>query len=771
MGDISRHRDIYLFTKDTVAAQRLTDARLTAGDLTYLELGNYLTDVSQFRDPVTYIFAKQRVWREKVLPKVETKLPDRAVTALVGALALAGGTAVKRIVAGRLGDVAEGAGFGAGALAGLLASLPADLVADLVGADTWIDELLGTPIDRTPLPPPGIGTSAQRAAALEERDAKHYGHLGQFFRHFIEGTTQLLFADDVARRSKDGWGRVDPVPVDRLSEVYAEFYTQYFPHEHSDQPPYVWDASRRPTQPKLYGPARRQRNLVDGEVGVMAVVDTFYIGYLAEGLAGVEDEWRALKRDDVTGRQRLLVRTGKLLHGVEDWFFHSNVVELLALRGLRPPQGDTEGDECFLERFVEDVAAKRPEFQRADPVERRRLTRRLHRRLRYPAYEAGTRIESYGRISTRTPSSPSVQHAYPAFPSAADTAHTLLHALGNLETKATGSEDELPAWLSAALDRRGLELPPVVERLGRPLLMSLAVRELREWIPLVLTLLNESERQRLVANVAPEDWPLADGATPPPRTTTKTETELQQKRHVDALEPHHTRDGGTESNYEQFVRYLAEGGFLNETGRKAMVAAFEVDRRSEHLPTDAPGCGGFLMEFGLELQEKLDESRVAVESLNRREQSVLDRATDNGAFNEIVGSHSLMSKDTLTSVPFFDDARVLATVASSSVFTILLQQLAAPRPDRRIDWEQVLHHLIRYPPRKLDWERRALAMFAERAQIPGLDDVPELARLAAASMVPVPPPTAPDGRPRQSRREALEERYDRLESDVATYRY
>jgi hypothetical protein len=772
MGDISRHRDIYLFTKDAVAPRLLSGARLTAGDLTYLELGNYLTDVSQFRDPVTYIFAKQRIWREKVLPTVEEKLPNRAATALVGALALGAGEAIKRLVSGTAGDVAEGAGIGVGALAGLLAAVPADLLADLFGADDWIDRLLGTPIDRAPLPPAGVGPSDLRLKALKVRDEKHYGYLGEFFQHFIEGTTQLLFADDVAKRSKDDWGRVDAIPVSRVSEIYGEFFTQYFPHEHSDQPPYVWDASKRPDHPNLYGPSRRQRTLVDGEVGVMGVVDVFYVGYLAEGLAQVEDEWRALGRDDQNGRQRLLVKTGKLLHGVEDWFFHSNVVELLALRGFRPEQGETESDEAFLERFVENVASKRPEFATADPAERRRLRRRLHRRLRYPAYESGTRAESYGRISRTKPSSPSLKHAYPAFPSSADTAHTLLHALGNLETKATGSEDELPSWLAAALEQRGIELPPVVEQLARPLVMSFAVRELREWIPLVLTLLNESERQRLVANVAPEHWPLAAGAAAPPRTTEKTETQLQQERHVKALQPQEAPDGRIESNYEQFVRYLAERGFLNQTGRKAMVAAFDVDRRSEELPTDAPGCGGFLMEFGLELQVNLDKGRTAVVQLNKSEGAVLGRATDNGAFNEIIGSHSLMSKDTLTSVPFFDDARVLASVASSSVFTILLQQVGAPQPDRRIAWEQILHHLIRFPPRNGGWERRALDMFAKQQEIPGFDDLPELARLAAASMTPVRPAAASaPGRPAQSRRAALEERYHRLESEVAKYRY
>ena len=39
---------------------------------------------------------------------------------------------------------------------------------------------------------------------------------------------------------------------------------------------------------------------------------------------------------------------------------------------------------------------------------------------------------------------------------------------------------------------------------------------------------------------------------------------------------------------------------------------------------------------------------------------IFQDATNNGSFNEIIGSHSLMSKDTEDSFPFFDDANVLA---------------------------------------------------------------------------------------------------------------
>jgi hypothetical protein len=763
MGDISRHRDIFLFTRGAVPPQLLDGAKLASSDLTYLELGNYLTDVSQFRDPVTYIFAKQRVWRDFVIPGARDKVALlRALSALGAGAALAASQYLKGLTSGTAADVVEGSGIGLAALGGILAALPTDTYADLAGADEWIDALFGTPLERTPLAPtPG----AQKA-----RDEKHYGYLGQFFRHFIEGTTQLLFAQDVPKRAGGEWGTIEPVPDTRVTEVFGEFFTQYYPHEHTDQPPYVWDASKRPGKPAMYGPSRRQATLRDGDVGVMNAVDTHDVAYLAEGLAALEEEWRGLKRDDQAGRQRLLVRMGKLLHGVEDWFFHSNVVELLELRSFRPAQLDGESDEEFLKRFVAAVAKHRPEFVDAEPTERLRLQRRLYRRLRFPAYDAGTKEQSAGRLSTTRASTPSLRHAYPAFPSSQDTAHTLLHALENLEHKAAGEPGKLPAWVADVLAAKGVTIPGALGSLAQPLVMAAVVHELREWVPLVLTLLNEDERQRLVADVAPEHWPLAQGATKPPRTGKKSELDLQLERHVKALEPRARDDGRTESNYEQLVRYLVERGHLNQKGRQSLLAAFEIDRKAEKLPTEAPGCGGFLMRFATELQVLLDTGDAATEALNKRPGSVHGQASDNGAFNEIVGSHSLMSKDTLTSVPFFSDARVLASVASSSVFTILLQQVAAPVAGRRLAWEEVLHHLIRFPPSNGGWERRALAMFGAKGQIPGFADLPELAQLVQRSLRPVAAPAA-GAKPRQSKREEMEERYTRLEGELSNYRY
>lgn len=98
----------------------------------------------------------------------------------------------------------------------------------------------------------------------------------------------------------------------------------------------------------------------------------------------------------------------------------------------------------------------------------------------------------------------------------------------------------------------------------------------------------------------------------------------------------------------------------------------------------------------------------------------------------------------------------------------MLQQVAAPAPGRRLAWEEVLHHLIRYPPPNGGWERRALAMFGEKQQTPRFSDLPELARLVERSMRPTSPPATA---PRQPKREELEERYLRLEGELSNCRY
>jgi len=787
MGDISRHRDIYFHIREITPEDLLGKCRLSKGELTYLELGNYLTDVSQFRDPVSYIFSKQRIWREKVIPKVSDKVSAlRALSVLAGAASLAAGEIIKSNNSGVPAQVSKYAEPTLAGLGGLIAIIPTDTYAGVANADDWIDKMFGIPAEQS------AGTGAAK-------DEHHYGLVGEFFRSFINGITQLLFADNVQNKVKGDWGNLDRIPSNKVTDIFKGFYTQYFPHEHTDQPPYVWDASKRPQYPHWYAPSKRGRTLKSLDVGVMNAVDDHYIQYLSENLSAVESEWLKLKPQDNDGRRRMLVRMGKLCHGIEDWYFHSNIVELIRLRGFRPVQVSGESDEGFLQRFVDAIAKTEPEFVNAGPVEQLRLKRILFRRLRFPFYEKGTKANSAGIISNKQPSTLSLHHAYPAFPSQQDTSHTLMHALENLEFKVTHPSTKtppssLPPWVPAIIRRlatasggdgqklieekakaRGVSAATILsaslfpQSQQRDTVTAVILDVLREWLPLVVTLLAETERQRLIANKDPLLWDLNAGAVPAPTNgPTDSETNKQLDRHTKALKRAKNDEGFTENNYERATRYLLADGFINSDGRDAIVHAFEIDARSQKLLKDAPGCGGFLMQFSLELQKVLDESDAAVEKLNKNKNSVYDKSSFNDSVNEIIGSHSLMSKDTLKSPPFFDDAKVIASVASSSVFRMMLQVIGTPVAGRRMPWKAVLHYFIRYPVNDGGWERRAIDFFKKNNRIPKYEELPELDRFATSAFAS---PEAQQPFVKPTKDEELKERYTKLELELSQYRY
>ncbi|MEN4100109.1 MAG: hypothetical protein ROW52_09335, partial [Anaerolineaceae bacterium] len=523
----------------------------------------------------------------------------------------------------------------------------------------------------------------------------------------------------------------------------------------------------------------------------MKAVDLHYIQYLSEELSKLEDEFRKIKSNDMDARRRWLVRMGKILHGVEDWYFHSNIVELINLHSHA--RRAEENDEQFLQRFVDEVIVD------ADATQRLRLQRRLYRRLRFPVYEGGTKKHSAGIVS-RSKSTLSLDHAYPAFPSQQDTAHTLLAALENLERKAKpdgGSAklpSQIPPWAPPVLlkylqeggeadeliqqkaQARGVKKEDVLLDLASPggpktdKVEMVIVDVLREWLPLVVTLLNESERQRLVADVAPLLWPAPPGQTPP-RSGSKQEPkeiEDQLKRHKAALQPKTNAQGIRENNYQRAARYLRETGFINPRGEQALRKAFEIDHESQQINKKAPGAGGFLMQFAIDLQETLDKGDAATEALNKKAAEKFNQASDNGAFTEIIGSHSLMSKDTLASSPFFDDAKVLASVASQSIFRIMLEEVSSPADGKGVYWPKILRHFIRFPVALGGWERRAMIFFREnKEKIPAFADLPELARLAQSARIPL---ESLQQLRKGDKATKLEEEYIKVEKERSHYR-
>ncbi|WP_226663239.1 hypothetical protein [Microbulbifer aggregans] len=755
MGDIARHRNIYFNTRDTIPRRLLDRASIRHEDLTYIEYGNFLTDVSQFRDPVWYIIAKRTIWKENVLPGTgEIATPAQiALAALGGIGAVASQSLGKSKIAA------------ANAIGGVLgAAFSPQFLAELLDLDDWLNQMLGVPL---------IEPEERR------RTNEEFGFVGEFFRHFIEGITLIVFSDEATEDLPGTWGQIDPISASRVSEIYTRFFTQYYPHEHTDQPPYVWDASKRPQVKKWYGVSRRQKTLTN-ESGIMAAVDNSYIPYLSDGLSDLEAAWRKLKPSETDARQILLVRLGKILHGVEDWFFHSNVVELNRLVTHTPQKQDAETNEAFVRRFVLNVLEleelKRKATPRREPAptdsERKvEFQRRLFRRLHYPVYDPGTREHSGGTPSKK-PATLNLEMAYPAFPSQQDTAHTLLGALENLEAKFhrsdSGSEEDsgkgnpLPSAVACAVQKfiasspggrelyrkaaqergvtvphdlkNGVQLAAFAATVDREKAKLIGKDVLREWMPLVLTLMFEDERERLAANVPPLLWPLASGAKPPEQDD-DAEMDAQLQRHEKALQSTKQHNGKVESGYKVGMRFLQECGMIGPASRQAMDKAFEVDAVSEKSNKYAPGAGGLLMQFAVKLQKERDESDKKITAFNKMGR-IFDNITQNGANDEIIGSHSLMSKDTVDASPFFDDARVMASVASLSVLHIFLDEVSSPSKGTVVDWLKVLRHLIRFPRSTPGWEQKALAHFKKTGKPPKFNDIPDLERLGKGARIP-----------------------------------
>ncbi|MCP5074197.1 MAG: hypothetical protein GY947_13025 [Rhodobacteraceae bacterium] len=788
MGDIARHRNIYFEIRNAIPPRVLDAAGITRKDLTYLEFGNFMTDVSQFRDPVWYILAKRTIWQERVLGGTsEITTPVRLALAALGSAGA--------LLAHKYNQPEAAAGSAAAGVISALALSP-DLLADMLKLDDWVDKMLGKPL---------IGPKGRR------RTDEEYGYVGQFFQHFIEGITQMLFSDGATERVTGVWDQIESLSETRVAEIYKKLFTQYFPHEHTDQPPYVWDASRRPQVKKWYGKSRRQKTATR-DAGIITAVDNAYIPYLADGLSALEAEWRGFKSSDTDARQLGLARLGKILHGVEDWFFHSNVVELNRLVRHKPPRGETEDEEDFLERFVQEALKDEESYRlgddsRRDPrptrAERQvEFRRRLYRRLRFPVYDPGTRAASGGTPSNK-PSTISLELAYPAFPSQQDTAHTLLGALENLESKFHGSggasTQTLPPGFFCAIDKfvsetprgralyrekarlRGIAVPANVQTsqdvirfastVNRDRAQLVAYDVLREWMPLILTLILEDERDRIADNVPADLWPLAHGANPPKQEKADAEIDEQLKRHAKALEPVLNANGVRESGYKQGMRMLKDCKMIGARSRAALDRAFEIDGQSQKENPYAPGAGGILMIFAIRLHKARNKTVRQITALNQAG-TIFDKITDNGADDEIVGSHSLMSKDTVDSSPFFDDAHVMASVASQAVLHIFLQEIASPANETVLDWMKILRYLIRYPPVSPEWERQVVAHFKATKEIPKFADIPNLGRLAQGARLA--PKAVAQRRAEMQKRgidaTGLEEEYIRLERVVANYR-
>ena len=243
MGDIGTHAIIYEAIKSQFVGTELEKYSI------YFEFGNFLTDISQFRDPPSFEAAKLKLYNE------------------------------------------ERASQGTGAFGLWLADFP-----------LYLEELLG-----------GQGKKSRFASFLEH----------------------LFVAFKITEFAKKG------IPENKFVNLFEHGFTQYWFHEHLDLPP--------------CGVSNFFFNTIDG-TGLSKTYTylNLELDYVAEGLAQLEYELAhyeepkpILMEDkinwDYGGKQRaidlkyqkLMMRFGHLSHAVEDFFFHSNFVEINFLEQLK----------------------------------------------------------------------------------------------------------------------------------------------------------------------------------------------------------------------------------------------------------------------------------------------------------------------------------------------------------------------------------------------------------------------------------------------------
>lgn len=659
MGDLHRHAEVFEHAHKALVKIRPDE------DYICLELGNYLTDVSQFRDPFAHMLAKRTVWAEG---------HGRGPLKWIGLVPVLGIIAVEAIL---------------------------DWAIDL---DEWINDLLGS----------------------HEPAAKRHGKLAAYMSSIIEGVTHVVFADDVPKI--EFWrplllpqvSDLQALPAAELDRIFDLFYTQYYPHEHSDFPPYV-----------LYGEHRPRRRLYRrGSRGLSNYLEE-YIDYLSESLTKIEVDWKAatqLGKSDPK-RHDILVRLGKVLHGIEDYFFHSNYLELHLWHSLRRGRRSTETDQEYQLWFAQNIKSKwLPRDHGTDQSEAERdmwrpsathQVRAHLRRLRYPEYLPVNALN-------RETSKPSLDHLYTAGFDKKDLFHTLAMALESMEASTARMEDLRVRLPQEAADRLEHKSP---------------ARLRDSELVLIKTVFNKSFRSQMGRN---EDF-------------LEEQTELHKKQ----------LDSGI---YEQGIARLRTNGYLNAHAQAAWSRVIALDKGMEGFGEYTPGIGGFMIGFLSRAQHELEKSRKLSRRFDNANDfglgNIFDVRSDNGATGEHIGTHTLMAKDTAISVPVHEETRRVARFASMSVATLLATEVNRTTTTADgLDWDVILRYYLRFPAGRANmWESQVLEYFRTNNVDPTYDQIPD--------RVVQPRAAGADGVARLSRRRSgavraeLEKRYTDLEERV-----
>ena len=574
MGDISTHKEIVLHMipqlKQISAAENYT----------YVEFGNFLTDVSQFRDPVAYIGAKSRL----------------RTGALVGPLG-------DSVLCGELNGF-----LGSGNL------------------DGWLHQIFGF---HTP-------------------DSKRHGALPEFFRHLSRAVAHMRFSA-TSQQQDPNLTPLSPAEIDR---VFAASFTQYYPHEHVDYPPLI--NIKDPDVLPAYRPGGRS---------IFKYLER-HIEFISTELSKIEYDWlqnRTLPATDPV-RCDLLVWLGHILHAVEDFFFHSNVVELRQWRRVvKANPGRRPNDIADDYHFIVDNSLTGSGHNVADV----RLRRRLARRLRYPRFddESGPGpLIGQPQIATRL----AVDFAFTGGFGSDDVAHTISSALEGFEESLQESRPDVLAGLQ------------------------------QSQVPLVQLLFTEQLRRAIAGSCA--------------ELNTRSATHKQQV---------------TSGLYAPLFDAMQTAGVFTAEAKSALIAAFNLDREVVTAFPGKPGPGGFLIVWLRMIQKEADASHAKADALDADAQSPYDPWVSNGASEETVGSHSLLAKDGVAKEPLRKHAMALAKCASAALAVTLRKRIEDdPSPATGIDWDPILRHFMRIPPDRTDtWEEQVLAALTAGAAIPPLSSL------------------------------------------------
>jgi len=585
MGDVRTHAEIY---RTFIQPNLPEDVPKVL-----VEFGNYLTDVSQFRDPWAHVGGKSTVWSE------------------------------------------EFNWF-----------LRYTLLADFFGGDNYLDLLLG-------------GREADDGTGIVL-----HGKLAEWLREVI-----YVFSLERRFRGPDGAYLIDPDEFKRLYDVH---FTQYYPHEHLDYQPTVDGKLNVYSQSAATVPggtdARRIIDYLDAD-----------IEYVGDLLTQVERHWARGGSVDDERLHDLLVQYGHACHAVEDFFFHSNFVEFAHAEA-------SPGSEVAHFDPAETIDDTDPDGDRVPGPESVRWDRIYFRRVRQPIHGDD------GEADFSDTESDDTGMLYTASIPMPDIFHTFIDAIGHLSRE--------PAF----------DVMPTVEG--------------------VLEACESSERSRLLASLA--------GLTPAQRRgfphalmgkmmPAEGETEDDEEDREKAYEAYRCL---VEHDVLKLAFELAERrGEVHQSSVDAIEKASRIERELwSFLPgflSGETGAAKFMIKLVEKARKEVSEAAEKTEELDRQNQedvaddvAVTERKgyvpSDNGTSAERIGTHSLMSKDSIRKQPLRRQALTGAGFTVSYLTKTMVDQMSdATRVPEGVDWYELLRHFLTHPAQAApssgtEWWRAAL---------------------------------------------------------------